>query len=626
YDVSWVTITIALTMTRLFLVALALLSSSTAQNLFQIAQVVEDQHTILSNAVRFNRSRLASLSLANKLFSFEDALNVLDTDRKDLLSPDCYEDIRALVSARNGLFKYPEFAEQVWLPMRDSSGRFSQAILKGHIYFAGHYSECVQVDSQLSGRDRRFKADYFRVDVDIRFRPNAKNGSCAVSKSGILVGWSFGVCLPASCSSAELEDFFTADTAKHNPVCRIQRTNDSIEETGVGFYVTIILMGGIFSLCAVSGIADFFFSDYLREKAVSKGLLWQLFMSFSLYSNIAGIFETSIAKKDGQITPIHCIRFFSMCWVVLGHLTGAMFSVAANPLDLFALTKDLTTEFILNAFFSVDSFFFVGGLLLTFLWFKNYERNPKLTNSPGAWAMLYVHRILRLSPPFFMMVIFYTFVLNQFYRDSPFNMNTLKRADYCQENWWLEFTYLHNIIDSKQQCLGYSWYLATDTQIFFFAPLLIISLALKPVIGFIVAGVIFVISSALNIFLVYHFHWPANLQFVGARDPEMTNVDDYMPYMYMSPIIRCQVYIIGMLVGWFLQRQKRMRINPIINVIVWILTFALMLYLILGLHSQSTGELIPIFWRAMYSAFSKPAWALVLSWIIISCYYGYGGI
>lgn len=65
-----------------------------------------------------------------------------------------------------------------------------------------------------------------------------------------------------------------------------------------------------------------------------------------------------------------------------------------------------------------------------------------------------------------------------------------------------------------------------------------------------------------------------------------------------------------MLVGWLLQRQKRMRINAVktigefefkkiqvINVIVWILTFALMLYLILGLHSQSTGELIPIFWR-----------------------------
>ena len=27
----------------------------------------------------------------------------------------------------------------------------------------------------------------------------------------------------------------------------------------------------------------------------------------------------------------------------------------------------------------------------------------------------------------------------------------------------------------------------------------------------------------------------------------------------------------------------------------------------------------------MYSAFSKPIWAIGLSWIIISCYYGYGG-
>lgn len=69
------------------------------------------------------------------------------------------------------------------------------------------------------------------------------------------------------------------------------------------------------------------------------------------------------------------------------------------------------------------------------------------------------------------------------------------------------------------------------------------------------------------------------------------------------------------------------------------ISFALMLTVILGLHSLRTGYLIPIFWRhanefchwernicrAMYSAFSKPAWALALSWIIVSCYYGYGG-
>ncbi|GMS91832.1 hypothetical protein PENTCL1PPCAC_14007, partial [Pristionchus entomophagus] len=321
---------------------------------------------------------------------------------------------------------------------------------------------------------------------------------------------------------------------------------------------------------------------------------------------------------------IHCIRFFSMCWVVIGHLTGAVSGIVGNPLDIFHLTNDLTTEFVLNALFSVDSFFFVGGLLLTFLWFKSYYRNPKQTNSVGAWTMVYVHRILRLSPPYFMMVLFYAFVLPQLYRNSPFNMNLLTQMDFCKETWWLEFTYLHNIIKEDKQCLGYSWYLATDMQIFLFSPLIIIPLALKPVLGFIVAFALLALSSAVNIFLVYHYHWPATMQIIGPTDPEMTNYDKYDQYMYMSPVTRCQVYIIGMLAGWFMQTKKRMRINPIINLALWIFFLALMLTLILGLHSQTTGDLLPIFWRAMYSAFSKPAWALVLSWIVISCYYGYG--
>ncbi|KAF8370780.1 hypothetical protein PRIPAC_77209, partial [Pristionchus pacificus] len=286
---------------------------------------------------------------------------------------------------------------------------------------------------------------------------------------------------------------------------------------------------------------------------------------------------------------------------------------------------DLTTEFIINAFFSVDSFFFVGGLLLTFLWFKSYNRNPKQTNSPKAWVMFYVHRFLRLSPPYFMMVLFFTFIFKQFYRNSPVNITLEDQSDSCRETWWLEFTYLHNIVDNDNQCLGYSWYLATEFQMFFFSPLIIIPLALKPVIGLLVATVIFAVSSALNIFMVYHYHWPASPNMLGATDPEMTGTENYEVYMYYSPVTRCQVYIIGMLVGWLLQTKRRVRINQIVNIGMWLATIALILTLIVGLHSQMEGELIPIFWRAMYSAFSKPAWALALSWIIISCYYGYGG-
>ncbi|GMS92165.1 hypothetical protein PENTCL1PPCAC_14340, partial [Pristionchus entomophagus] len=174
--------------------------------------------------------------------------------------------------------------------------------------------------------------------------------------------------------------------------------------------------------------------------------------------------------------------------------------------------------------------------------------------------------------------------------------------------------------------MGITWYLAADMQIFLFTPLLILPLAIKPAIGFIVAAVVIIISTATNIFLIYHFHWPTSAAYLFTPDPEMTHFgDEYDMLMYDSPLIRCQIYIMGMLVGWFLQTKKRLRINTLINVACWVLGLSLMLCVVLGLYDQSNGFYIPIFWRAMYSALSRIAWGVGLSWIIISCWYGYGG-
>ncbi|GMS98098.1 hypothetical protein PENTCL1PPCAC_20273, partial [Pristionchus entomophagus] len=124
------------------------------------------------------------------------------------------------------------------------------------------------------------------------------------------------------------------------------------------------------------------------------GLGWRLFMSCSLYSNVASIFDVSEVTKGGQIGPIHCIRFFSMVWVLLTHLGANYLSVVANPIDIMALVPDLTSEALTNGYFSVDSFFFISGVLLTFLWFKMFQRSPKEVNSPFGWAVFYGHRIL----------------------------------------------------------------------------------------------------------------------------------------------------------------------------------------------------------------------------------------
>ena len=63
----------------------------------------------------------------------------------------------------------------------------------------------------------------------------------------------------------------------------------------------------------------------------------------------------------------------------------------------------------------------------------------------------------------------------------------------------------------------------------------------------------------------------------------------------------------------------------LLNLIAWGLSLAMMCTVVFGLFHYFQGHQIPLFWRAAYSALSKPAWALGLTWITVSCYYGYGG-
>ncbi|KAF8363780.1 hypothetical protein PRIPAC_90703, partial [Pristionchus pacificus] len=144
-------------------------------------------------------------------------------------------------------------------------------------------------------------------------------------------------------------------------------------------------MGGIALISILADAVDYFFSETAKRAGITTATSWRLFMAFSLYGNVASIFDVSTANKDGQIGPIHCIRFFSMCWVVMGHffsnyivlsanpfdifkigkdlfsefIMNAYFVFLANPFDIFKMGKDLFSEFIMNAYFAVDSFFLI---------------------------------------------------------------------------------------------------------------------------------------------------------------------------------------------------------------------------------------------------------------------------
>ena len=133
-----------------------------------------------------------------------------------------------------------------------------------------------------------------------------------------------------------------------------------------------------------------------------------LILSFSLYKTVPAIMATH--QPATAITSINGMRVLSMFWVILGHTFywGILFDVVANSKEAIeTVTKHFLFQPVVNFTFSVDTFFVLSGLLLSYLSIKEMERRQ------GKFPFLsfYVHHLLRLSPAYYLSVFLYFKVL-----------------------------------------------------------------------------------------------------------------------------------------------------------------------------------------------------------------------
>lgn len=338
----------------------------------------------------------------------------------------------------------------------------------------------------------------------------------------------------------------------------------------------------------------------------------------------------------GAISAINGIRVLSMWWVIMGHTY--LWLIIYRTLNDFALALDISRRFsfqaVNNAFFSVDSFFVLSGLLVAYLSFRRLDKN----DGRLPLFQFYFHRFWRLTPAYMFVILFYA-NLTPFLGEGPLWYGSQKETP-CHDYWWTNLLYINNFHPNSllKECLGWSWYLANDMQFYVISPILIYIIYRFQFRG-LLTGVGTLLLASLVVTAVIIGVYNTDVLESGEIQQgfkQKQGRGSYSDLVYIKPYCRIAPYLVGIALGYLIHVDKKTPgKNPLSKLprrveclVGWFLSIALGVSVVYGVYTYYKEDGRP-FTRAeniIYGTFSRFVWGLALAWVIYACNKGYGSL
>ncbi|XP_070565068.1 nose resistant to fluoxetine protein 6-like [Ptychodera flava] len=349
------------------------------------------------------------------------------------------------------------------------------------------------------------------------------------------------------------------------------------------------------------------------------GIFGQCVLAFSVLENGRKILDTR--HTAGTLAAIHGIRVLSMWWVILGH-SYTLMVFTDNVLVMQDVMKRFTFQAIENATFSVDTFFFLSGLLVTYLTLQQLREDRKVN-----WVMFYLHRFWRLTP-MYMFAIFFWAYLMPYLGNGPYKAEANGIQEPCYQYWWTNLLYINNLVPwpAEIQCYGPAWYLANDMQFHVISPLLILLLYKRPRIGCAALFILISCCLATRAVLGVHYDLTSDMDVIWstANDSLTYYVSSF--YYYPKPWTRISTYLIGMFVGYRLVMTScHYKINRILNIVCWITAWAIGLAVLYGVYGIEHASSLSRWVDILYMTVGRTAWGVAIGWLTFACLTGNGG-
>ncbi|KAK4325074.1 hypothetical protein Pmani_004230 [Petrolisthes manimaculis] len=261
--------------------------------------------------------------------------------------------------------------------------------------------------------------------------------------------------------------------------------------------------------------------------------------------------------------------------------------------------------------------------LLPFSAYTNLSKMFQLnkTSSPSNISCLHG---MRLIPPM-ALVAWLNATVVRFFVTGPRSNNWNGYQENCEKNWWKEALFFINFAMEDGSCLGQTWYVSVDAQLYLIAPLLIL-----PLFWYKAAGQAWLYLVTLASALI-----PAAIIYTRDLPPSSLQIDalavEYFYDVYLTPWCRAGPYVVGIWLGYIMSNlcDKKVKMNGLMVTVGWTIATLTGLLVVYGMWSYNTlkpNAHYDVMTQLAYGGLSRIAWAAALSWVVFACHYGYGGL
>ncbi|CAF0937128.1 unnamed protein product [Adineta steineri] len=514
-------------------------------------------------------------------------------------------------------------------------------ILKGNTFWVGSYDECLQ--PMYLPANKSFISQPFNTQHCV---VSSKSSQSDPNSMPPIV---LGICVPSSCDHHDVallvqKLYKKTNITEDDIVCSTDPANGQQNLTA-GAIATIIILSLLALLVLVGTSIDLLNdinaqligSKYLNESDSGtssrdspyvslKSKSYMIFLAeFSALRTLRRIFTMKQKNDDNSFLFINGIRVLSLCWVIIGHSLAFGLFYTSNIVDVLVWSHNILFQLIINAVFSVDTFFVLSGFLTAVLFVRHVEKENKL--SFRTMLLYYVHRYMRLTPAF-LLVILVSINLTPYFGSGPvYPVKQGFEPEGCRNQyWWTSILYVGNIVKPDSMCLGIAWYLHNDMQFHWIAPLSLIPFVLgRKILSFFIA-VFFVfigIGSILTI-LLYYPDMSLNVLLAFNNVPGPT----FYKNIYITPWCRISAYAVGILTGYFVMNTGRhYRINKYVK---FFGTILMILFSLICIFTTYPDYILPDGLNrtilVIYQSLSRTLWAIVIGWVLFLCSVNQGGI